>query len=63
MVQEFIDIFNQMIEGIGAGLKQKELSGGAKINTVFYHTFPCEMAKVNSRARAQSRNRFNFSST
>jgi len=46
MVQEFIDIFNQMIEGIGAGLKQKELSGGAKINTVFYHTFPCEMAKV-----------------
>lgn len=51
MVQNFIDTFNQLIEGIGAGLKQKELSGGAKINTCFYHTFPIELSKVDPDER------------
>jgi len=46
MVQTFVDTFNKLIEGIGAGLDQKELSGGAKMNTIFYHTFPTALTKV-----------------
>jgi len=46
MVQCFVDEFSKHIEGIGAGLHQHELSGGARINTYFYHNFPTQLQKV-----------------
>ena len=47
MVQQFGLDFDKNIEGSGAQINMKELSGGAKINRIFYERFPFEMVKVN----------------
>jgi len=36
----------QAIEGAGDNVSTKELSGGAKINRIFFERFPFEVVKV-----------------
>jgi hypothetical protein len=47
MVQQFGLDFSKSIEGSGDKISMKELSGGAKINRIFYERFPFELVKVN----------------
>ncbi|XP_052789623.1 dynamin-1-like isoform X2 [Mya arenaria] len=46
MVQQFGTDFEKNIEGSGAQINMKELSGGAKINRIFYERFPFELVKM-----------------
>ncbi|XP_060584771.1 dynamin-1-like isoform X4 [Ruditapes philippinarum] len=46
MVQQFGLDFSKSIEGSGDKISMKELSGGAKINRIFYERFPFELVKM-----------------
>ena len=46
MVNQFGEDFYKNIEGSGDHINMKELSGGAKINRIFYERFPFELVKV-----------------
>lgn len=46
MVQTFGVDFEKDIEGSGDQISMKELSGGAKINRIFYERFPFELVKM-----------------
>ena len=48
MVTQFGTDFEKNIEGSGASINMKELSGGAKINRIFYERFPFELVKVSA---------------
>ena len=46
MVNQFGIDFDKNIEGSGDQINMKELSGGAKINRIFFERFPFELVKV-----------------
>ncbi|KAL5012567.1 hypothetical protein ScPMuIL_011118 [Solemya velum] len=46
MVQQFGVDFEKNIEGSGAEINTRELSGGAKINRIFHERFPFELVKM-----------------
>ena len=46
MVNQFGVDFEKNIEGSGDQINMKELSGGAKINRIFFERFPFELVKV-----------------
>ncbi|XP_052221466.1 dynamin-1-like isoform X2 [Dreissena polymorpha] len=46
MVQTFGTDFEKNIEGSGDQINMKELSGGAKINRIFFERFPFELVKM-----------------
>lgn len=46
MVNQFGEDFVKSIEGSGDKISMKELSGGAKINRIFYERFPFELVKM-----------------
>lgn len=48
-MQSFENDFHQAIDGGGAEIDTKTLSGGALINRIFYERFPYELALVSTR--------------
>jgi len=46
MVQQFGLDFSKNIDGSGDQINMKELSGGARINRIFYERFPFELVKM-----------------
>lgn len=46
MVQAFSGDIEEAIEGAGDNVSTKELSGGAKINRIFFERYPFELVKV-----------------
>jgi dynamin GTPase len=49
MCTQFGGDFEKSIEGSGAEISTLELSGGARINRIFYERFPFELVKVRVR--------------
>jgi len=46
MIQSFGSELEQAIEGAGDHVSTKELSGGARINRIFFERYPFELVKV-----------------
>ena len=46
MLQSFAGEIEEAIEGAGDNVSTKELSGGARINRIFFERYPFELVKV-----------------
>lgn len=46
MIRTFGSELEQVIEGAGDNVSTKELSGGAKINRIFFERYPFALVKV-----------------
>ena len=46
MIQSFGTELEQAIDGAGDNVSTKELSGGAKINRIFFERYPFELVNV-----------------
>ena len=52
MLQSFAGEIEEAIEGAGDNVSTKELSGGARINRIFFERYPFELVKVLEEAQS-----------